>query len=142
MSQQKPANAGPLPSCAVSRGLFGICDDFGEKYQSLDERFIKNKEATFFFIAHGASMEPTIFPNDTLVVDRSLTQYHNRVCILAFQGELICKRVMISPHGQGHSNQERPRLKSDNPRFKDIILNHPDDITIWGVVIARISETR
>ena len=34
----------------VSCGLFGISDDFIENYQSLDERFVKNKESTFFII--------------------------------------------------------------------------------------------
>lgn len=129
------------PNAPQSRGLFGICEDFSEKYLSLDARFIKNKEATFFFIAQGDSMAPSILAHDTLVVDRSLTHYHNRVCIVAFQGELICKRVFIPSLSQ-EAHAQRPRLKSDNPRFKDIVLEHPDDITVWGVVIARISEIK
>ena len=45
----------------VSCGLFGLSDDFIESYQSLDERFIKNKTSSFLFEASGDSMEPTIF---------------------------------------------------------------------------------
>ena len=56
-------------------GLFGIHDDFSEKYQSLDERFIKNKASTFFFKASGKAMAPLILPDDVLIVDRSVDRW-------------------------------------------------------------------
>ena len=74
-------------------GLFGIHDDFSEKYQSLDERFIKNKASTFFFKASGKAMAPLIFPDDVLIVDRSVGPVDGRVAVIAFEGELLCKRI-------------------------------------------------
>ena len=113
----------------VACGLFGISEDFLEKYQSLDAHFVKNKESTFFFEAIGHSMEPTIFPGDILIVDRSITTFDNRVCVLAYQGEIICKRVL--------RHNQRLILRSDNKTLKDFYVPDLDDVSVWGVVIAR-----
>jgi DNA polymerase V len=56
-------HAFPILGKRVTCGLFGISDDYIEKYQSLDARFIKNKASTFFFQAASDSMEPLIFEN-------------------------------------------------------------------------------
>ena len=118
----------------ASCGLFGVSEDFLEKCQSLDERFVKNKNSTFFFQAVGHSMIPTIFPGDYLVVDRSIDQYHGRVCVVAYNGELLCKRVFKTPEGL--------LLKSDNQKFKKIIVRESYEATLWGVVIARCGDVQ
>ncbi len=112
-------------------GLFGISDDFIEKYQSLDALFIKNKHSTFFFEAAGNSMEPTIFAGDILIVDRARTDFHGRICVVCFEDKLLCKRVIKKSDGI--------ILKSDNPHFKNIIIENNDNIQFWGVVIAHAS---
>ena len=50
----------PLSAQKVSCGLFGITNDHIENYQSLDERFVKNKASTYFFEAESDSMSPFI----------------------------------------------------------------------------------
>jgi DNA polymerase V len=122
----------PLFGFKVSCGLFGISDDFIEKYQSLDNRFIKNKESTFFFQSDGHSMEPTIFPDDILIVDRSIEPWDRRVCIVCYEGNLICKRVF--------KEKDHVVLYSDNLKFKAIKVYNPENLRHWGVVIARASE--
>lgn len=112
----------------LSCGLFGITDDFIEKYQSLDQLFVKNRYSTFFFEAAGDSMEPTIFSGQILIIDRSLTDFHNRVCVLAYEEKLICKRVI--------QRNNHVILKSDNPKYRDIIVENSDSLIYWGVVIA------
>lgn len=47
MDTKKPDEY-PKMLAKLSCGLFGISDDFIEKYQSLDGHFIKNKFSTFF----------------------------------------------------------------------------------------------
>jgi DNA polymerase V len=116
----------------ASCGLFGVSEDFLEEYQSLDERFIKNKTSTFFFQAVGDSMIPTIFPGEYLVVDRSIDQFHGRVCVVTYNGELLCKRVFKTREGL--------LLKSDNNRFKDIIVRESFETSLWGVVIAKCGD--
>lgn len=117
------------PSC----GLFGISDDFIESYQSLDEKFIKNKTSSFLFEATGDSMEPTIFKGDILLVDRSIEHFHSRVCVLTYEGQLICKRVFKKPNGV--------ILRSDNQIYKDIVVEESNAISVWGVVTSRHGET-
>lgn len=115
----------------VHCGLFGVSNDFSEEYQSLDERFIKNKVSTFFFEAVGSSMEPLIFERDVLIVDRSIEERNNKVVVVALDGELICKRII-----KGHNSFI---LRSENSNCKDIVVALDRDLIVWGVVtgIAR-----
>ncbi len=112
----------------LSCGLFGISDDFIEKYQSLDQLFIKNKFSTFFFEAAGDSMEPTIFQGQVLIVDRSATNFHGRVCVVCLDDKMICKRVF--------QKENCVILKSDNPKYKDIVIENNESLNFWGVVVA------
>ena len=128
-----PVHLGPLTEyptllSKLSCGLFGISDDFIEKYQSLDTLFIKNKFSTFFFEAAGDSMEPTIFPGQILIVDRSRTDFHGRVCVVCLEDKMICKRVLQKGNAV--------ILRSDNPKHKDIVVENNENLNFWGVVIA------
>lgn len=118
----------PFFGSPVACGLFGISDDYIEKYQSLDARFVKNKASTFFFEATGTSMEPLIFAGDVLVVDRSIERVHQRVAVVCLNGEMACKRVFKTRDGAV--------LKSDNPAYKDIPVTADMDFSVFGVVIA------
>jgi DNA polymerase V len=118
----------PKMLAKLSCGLFGISDDFIEKYQSLDQLFVKNKFSTFFFEAAGDSMEPTIFAGQILIVDRSRNDFHGRVCVVCLEEKMMCKRVIQKENGI--------ILKSDNPKYKDMIIENNDGLTFWGVVIA------
>ena len=110
-------------------GLFGISEDFIESYQSIDSRFIKNKTSTFFFEAASDCMEPTIFRGEILLVDRSIEDVQNRVCVIAMSGDLLCRRLVRTPKGVV--------LISDNPKYKDILITNPDELEVWGVVTSR-----
>ena len=123
-----PASEFPTLISKLSCGLFGISDDFIEKYQSLDTLFIKNKFSTFFFEAAGDSMEPTIFPGQILIVDRSRTDFHGRVCVVCLEDKMICKRVLQKGNAV--------ILRSDNPKHKDIVVENNENLNFWGVVIA------
>jgi len=122
----------PFFGARVSCGLFGISDDYIEKYQSLDSRFVKNKASTFFFEAANNSMAPLICAKDVLVVDRSLEPSHNRVAVICLNGEMICKRLIKTKNG--------PILRSDNPVYKDFQVTEEMEMTVWGVVVAIARE--
>lgn len=112
----------------IACGLFGITDDFIEDRQSLDQLFIKNKNTTFFFECDGDSMEPTIRAGQILIVDRSITDFHNRVCVVRYEDKLMCKRVLI--------RQDSIILRSDNQKYKDIYIFNQESSLLWGVVIG------
>lgn len=109
-------------------GLFGISEDHIENYQSLDERFIKTKSATFFFEASSDSMFPYIEKNDVLIVDRSLTPIHNQIIIASLDGEMICRRIQIY--------QKSISLVCENIKYSKFSLTKESDFLIWGVVKA------
>lgn len=127
-NREGPITEFPKLLAQLSCGLFGVSDDFIEKYQSLDQLFIKNKFSTFFFEAAGDSMEPTIYPGQILIVDRSRTDFHGRVCVVNLDDKMICKRVI--------QKENLVILKSDNPKHKDIIIENNESLSFWGVVIA------
>lgn len=123
MSEVKGENA----THSLSTGLFGISEDFSENSQSLDAYFIGDKATSiFFFRATGDSMSPLLESGEVLLVDRSIEEFHGRVCIMAFEGELICKRVLKTQRGL--------LLKSENPKFKDILVKSSESVELWGVV--------
>ena len=113
-------------------GLFGISEDFLEKYQSLDQRLIKNRTSTFFFQAKSDDMAPLIMKDDILVVDRSLTLYQRRIVVLALDGELICRRYIPHP--------THLLLQTENPRVADITVTPEQEHEVWGVVTAIARE--
>ncbi len=128
-----PFVEGPLPEYPkllpiLSCGLFGISEDFIEKYQSLDALFVKNKFNTYFFEADGDSMEPTIFAKQILIVDRSRSDFHGKVCVVGLEDKLICKRVFIKTNSVV--------LKSDNSKYKDLEVLNNENLNLWGIVIA------
>jgi len=122
------------PIFQANCGLFGISDDYIEKYQSLDERFIKNKSSTFFFEATGDSMEPVVFPGDVLIVDRSVNWTQGKIVIAYLDGQFFCKRLLKSPKGI--------ILRSENKLHRDILVTEEMDFLVWGVVVAQARDLR
>lgn len=118
----------PLFLSPLSCGLFGISEDEIEDYQSLDSLFVKNRFNTFFFKAAGDSMEPTIYQGQILVVDRSRGNFNGKVCAIAYEDKIICKRVFT----RGNTLV----LSSDNKKYKDVVVENSDSIKLWGVVVA------
>lgn len=121
-------NLRPFLGQRISCGLFGISDDYIEKYQSLDSRFIKNKSSTFFFEATGSSMEPLIIEKDVLIVDRSLEATHDRVVVVSLDNEMLCKRLIKDSSGN--------LLRSDNRTYRDIYITEEINLSVFGVVIG------
>lgn len=116
----------------VSCGLFGISDDFVESYLSLDEKFIKNKEATFFVRASGDSMSPEIKNNDILVVDRSRTIFSGALIAFYLNGTPMCKQLI--------QLENKTYLKSVNPKYKTINVGHEDELNVFGVIVGIVRD--
>lgn len=118
----------PLYRGELACGLFGISEDFIENYLSLDEKFAKNREATFYIRASGDSMLPRIENGDILVVDRSLPVRSGSIVAVFFNGTALCKEL-IYENGQ-------KILRSHNPKFKDLIISEDDELALFGVVVG------
>ncbi len=118
----------PLYGGVVSCGLFGISDDFVEDHLSLDQKFIKNKEASFFVKADGDSMSPYIISGDILIVDRSLNLFHGAVATFFYNNQAICKQYIKA--------EGKVILRSFNKKHKDIMITEEDQLELFGIVVG------
>ena len=122
----------PLYSGELACGLFGISEDFVESYLSLDEKFMKNKESTFFVRASGDSMTPQIQNEDILVVDRSISAIAKCVVAIYFNGTPMCKQLI--------EREGKTYLHSYNSKFQDIEITDSDELVVFGVVIGLVRD--
>lgn len=117
----------PLFQSKISAGFPSPADDYIEGKLDLNEHLIKKPSATFFVRATGESMlDAGIFPDDILIVDRSLTPTSGKVVIAIVDGELTVKRLYID----GITTELRP----ENPKFSPIVISGAMELNIWGVV--------
>lgn len=109
-------------------GLFSISDDYIEKFQSLDERAVRNKASTFFYNMTGDSMEPAIMKGDVLIVDKSIESLIGRIVIAHLDGEVLCKQLV--------STHEGPILRSLNTNYSDIKITEEMNFKAIGAIIG------
>jgi DNA polymerase V len=67
-----------------------------------------------------------IYPDDILIVDRSLEAVDKRVVIAVVDGELTVKRLRI--------RTGKPSLEPENDRYTPIEIKPDTAFEIWGVV--------
>jgi len=121
----------PIYSSKVEAGFASPADDFIEEYLDLNNLLVKQHEATFFVRVSGKSMvDAGIFPNDILIVDRSLSATNGKIVIANLDGDVTVKRLSI--------NNGKVILKSENTKHKDIVVT--GDLHIWGVVTSVIHQ--
>ncbi len=117
----------PLYQSKVEAGFPSPADDYIEAQLDLNEHLIKNPAATFFARATGESMIGVgIFPNDILVVDRSVKPKNGSIVIAIVDGELIVKRL--------HMMDGVVELRSENPKYRPIKISAETSLEVWGVV--------
>nr|WP_311195299.1 translesion error-prone DNA polymerase V autoproteolytic subunit [Thiomicrorhabdus immobilis] len=123
----------PLYAHKVVAGFPSPADDYIEARLDLNEKLIRNKEATFLLSVQGDSMKDAgILDGDILVVDRSIQPQDGKIVIAALDGELTVKRLSIKSTGTW--------LVPENDNYPPILVRESSDILIWGVVTATISQ--
>lgn len=117
----------PLYATKVSAGLPSPSDDYLEGALDLNDHLIKHPDATFCVRVTGDSMiKAGIFPDDILIVDRSLTPTHGKIIIAMVNGELTVKRL--------YQRDGRVELQPENDAYSPIVMASHDELTTWGVV--------
>lgn len=118
----------PLFIDPVSAGFPSPAQDYIEQALDLNELCVKRPAATFFLKVEGDSMQDAgIYPNDILVVDRSLQAQHNDIVIAAVNGEFTVKQLSLKP---------RLALLPCNSRYQPMTLAEGSELEIFGVVIS------
>ena len=117
----------PLYTNQVQAGFPSPADDVPVEKIELGSYLVQNPASTFFVKVAGESMTGAgIFPDDLLIVDRSISASNGDVVVAVVDGEFTVKRLFIS--------QKKVELRPENKRFASITFNDADEVNIWGVV--------
>lgn len=112
---------------SISAGFPSPADDYLEENLDLGEYLVKNPAATFFIRVSGDSMiNAGIYPNDILIVDRSVRAADGDVIIAVLNTEFTVKRLY-------HKNGV-VKLVPENGKYKSTSIEEGDQFQIWGVV--------
>lgn len=105
--------------------------DYLEHGLNLHDLIVKKPAATFFMRAKGDSMvNAGIYPNDILVIDRSLTAKKGNIVVASLNGEFTLKRLSYE--------QKTPVLVAENPKYAPIRISSDDDFQVFGVLICNL----
>lgn len=129
----------PVYSGKVSAGQSRFpspAQDYEQKELDLNQRFIINRPATFFFEVEGDSMvDIGIFPGTILTVNRAITARTNHIVLAVLDGEWMVKRY--------YKKGDIVRLYSEN-KSKEYPLIQPkegQELIVWGVVTSVHTST-
>lgn len=124
----------PLFSDAISAGFPSPAQDYIEQTLDLNELCIKHPAATFFVRVEGDSMiNAGIFPNDILVVDRSIQAVQGDIVVASLYGDFTVKELVLGAN---------PYLLPHNPAYPPIDIPEGGDLEIFGVVTNVIRNLR
>ncbi|MDO5552508.1 MAG: translesion error-prone DNA polymerase V autoproteolytic subunit [Planctomycetia bacterium] len=117
----------PIYSDKVQAGFPSPSDDTPAEKLDLGAYLVQNPASTFFVKVAGESMIGAgIFPDDLLIVDRSITASNGDVVVASVDGEFTVKRLFIS--------QRKVELRPENKKFSAISFKDESELNIWGVV--------
>ena len=117
----------PLYSDRIQAGYPSAQDDAPIERLDLGSYLVQNPASTFFVKVAGESMIGAgIFPDDLLIVDRSIKATNGDVVVVSVDEEFTVKRLFIS--------QKKIELRPENKKFESISFNDESELNIWGVV--------
>ncbi len=123
----------PLFISKVSAGFPSPAEDYIDEPLDLNTYLITHPAATFFVRAIGDSMLGAgIFPNDILIIDRSLKPISGKIIIAAIDGELTVKRLKTTG--------KKIYLLAENPYYKPIEIRDGQEFEVWGVVTCVLHQ--
>jgi len=132
--QQNTALQRPLIGSRIAAGFPSPAQDYIEDNLDLNEFLVAHPSATYFVRVEGLSMvNAGIFPDDILIVDRSLEAVHKKIVIAIVDGELTVKRLW--------EEKNKWYLMPENPDFPMTEITKDMEFTIWGVVVYALHKT-
>ena len=133
-----PYLARPIYSGKISAGQSRFpspAQDYEQKFLDLNERFINNPPATFFFEVNGNSMEGAgIFNGDTVIVDRAMKSKSSSIVVADVDGEWMVKRL--------YKRGNVVKLLSEHPEHAPIMFSEGQELVIFGVVTYVIHQPK
>lgn len=128
------ARALPLAEAVVPAGFPSPSPDIRDMPLNIHDYVVKNSTATYFVRVSGSSMIGAgIYPDDILVVDRSITPRHGHIVIAAVDGDMTVKRLF--------RKDGKIMLMPENKHFAPIVVHDGQELDIWGVVTFVVHRT-
>jgi DNA polymerase V len=125
----------PLYAEAIHAGFESPAADYEEARIDLNAYVSHYPEATFFARVTGECMIGSgIFPDDLLVVDRSLSPGQGDIVVGIIDNEFILRSY--------YKDNGREYLMPDNNYFKPIERTETSQFEIWGVVPHSVLDQR
>lgn len=125
----------PLYADAIHAGFESPAADYEEEKIDLNAYVSKYPAATFFARVTGECMIGSgIFPDDLLVVDRSLEPNSGDIVVGIIDNEFILRSY--------YKKNGKEYLMPDNKYFKPIERNETSQFEIWGVVPHSVLDQR
>ena len=125
----------PLFAEKIHAGFESPAADYEEAKIDLNDYVTKYPEATFFARVTGECMVGSgIYPDDLLVVDKSLTPSSGDIVVGIIDNEFILRAYF--------KKGQKEYLMPDNTYFKPIERNETTHFEIWGVVPHSILDQR
>ena len=91
----------------------------------LNDLIVRHPAATYYLQIESGSFEDIpIYAGDILVIDRSITNFHQKLVVAILEGEFVVRKLYIDPHNQ-------TILKGP---IGEEILPAEIDFSVWGVV--------
>lgn len=115
----------------VQCGFPSPAADYAENDLSLNDYFVKNRDATFIIEARGDSMiDAGIYEGDILIIDRSVEPRRGDIVLAYLQGDFTLKKLEFV--------DGKPELHPQNSSGNYPVI-HPgeyDDFSIEGVLVG------
>jgi DNA polymerase V len=125
----------PLFADTINESLTSPVSDHEDARINLDAYLSNYPQSMFFAKVEGECMIGSgIFPDDLLVVDRTLTPKTGDVVIGTLNGDLVLRSYFVT--------EGKVFLMPDNNHYKPIELNGSVRFEIWGVVPHTIYNQR
>lgn len=130
---QLPFVVAPAPQA----GFPSPAADYLEEVLDLHELLVRNAPATFYTRVAGSSLiDAGIYPDDIIVVDRSVSPRSGAIVVAAYQGEMLVKRL----HKRGKAASLLSENASMAETYKPLPINDEVECEIWGVVVGVVRK--
>lgn len=122
-------------NAAVPAGFPSPALDYQEDRISLDDTYIKHPLSTFLIECTGNSMVGAFIPpRARLLVDKSITPQNGDIVVAEWNGEFTVKFLK--------KNDYRCWLIAANRSYPDIEIRGEQELRVWGVVTAIITDPK
>lgn len=121
--------------CAGQSRFPSPAQDYEQETLDLNQRFITNPPATYFFTVKGDSMiNAGIFDGSIAIVNASLTPKSSSIVVADVEGEWMIKRL--------YKRGNVVKLLSENPAYPPIEFAEGQELRIFGVVEHVINKAK